>query len=84
MGRTLCATLVFGMIGIVTTGIVSIYGILNARIIHTTRVDVEIKKLPEFWEGKKIIHISDVHIGHILRSSFVGRIVKKLILKNQK
>lgn len=43
-----------------------------------TRVDVDIRDLPDSWDGKKIAHISDVHVGHILRSSFVRRIVKRV------
>ena len=43
-----------------------------------TRVDISIKNLPEYWEGKKIIHMSDLHIGHILRSPFVRKIVRKI------
>lgn len=55
-----------------------IYGISNARNIQITRVDVQIRNLPPSWEGKKIAHISDVHVGHILRSPFVRKIVKKV------
>ena len=59
-----------------------LYGISNARIISMTRVDVEIRNLPEAWEGKKIAHISDVHVGHILRAGFVRRIVRRINKEN--
>lgn len=49
--------------------------------MRITRVDVSIRDLPASWEGKKIAHISDVHIGHILRSGFVRRIAKKINLE---
>ncbi len=71
----------FGLIGIIISGGIVIYGVFNARIISITRIDVSIKNLPKYWEWKKIAHISDVHIGHILRSNFVGRIVKKINLE---
>ena len=65
-------------IWLAVTGITVFYGIGNARIIHTTRIDVAIRDLPASWDGKMIAHISDVHVGHILRSSFVRRIVRKI------
>lgn len=71
-----------GLIGLCISGTVVVYGIYNARIIYTTRVDVEIRDLPPSWEGKKIAHISDVHVGHILRSRFVRRVVKKINSEN--
>ncbi len=71
----------FGLIGIIISGGIVIYGVLNARIISITRIDVSIKNLPKYWEWKKIAHISDVHIGHILRSNFVTKIVTKINLE---
>jgi uncharacterized protein len=67
-----------GTLGIAFTAVVSTYGLYNARIIRMTRVDVDIRDLPDSWDGKRIAHISDVHVGHILRSSFVRRIVKRV------
>jgi uncharacterized protein len=69
---------VLGTLGIFFTTTASTYGLYNARIIRMTRVDVEIRNLPDAWDGKRIAHISDVHVGHILRSSFVRRIVRRV------
>lgn len=60
----------------------SLYGLYNARNIQITRENIYIKNLPESWNGKKIGHISDVHIGHINRSSFLGKIVRKINAEN--
>ncbi|MBP9779406.1 metallophosphoesterase [Candidatus Gracilibacteria bacterium] len=68
-----------GLLGegaMILSGIIALYGILHAKKIYITRVDVSIKNLPDYWEGKRIVHISDVHIGHIQRSPFVRKIVK--------
>ena len=69
---------ILGIIGIALTTLATVYGLSNARIIRMTRVDVEIRNLPDAWDGKRIAHISDVHVGHILRSSFVRRIVRRV------
>lgn len=42
------------------------------------RVSVAIKNLPDFWEGKEILHVSDVHLGPIWRQSFFDRLVSKI------
>lgn len=42
-----------------------------ARSIKVTTAKVKIKNLPEFWWGKKIIHVSDVHLGPIWRQVFL-------------
>ena len=34
--------------------------------------------LPSTWQGKKLVWVSDVHLGHIRRSSFARRVVKKI------
>ena len=60
-----------------TIGIV-MCGISNARVIRTKPIDVYIKNLPDQWNQKKIALVSDVHIGHILRSNFLKRIVKRV------
>ncbi|MDD2680919.1 MAG: metallophosphoesterase [Patescibacteria group bacterium] len=41
-----------------------------ARVIRVKRRSIKIKNLPEFWRGKKIIHVSDVHLGPIWRQKF--------------
>lgn len=69
-------------IGLGISGITVLYGISKARILSITRINIEIKDLPISWEGKKIAHISDVHVGHILRSWFVRRIVRKINAEN--
>lgn len=37
-----------------------------------------IQNLPNEWEGKKIVQINDVHLGHIIRSDFAARIVEMI------
>lgn len=48
----------------ISLGIVA-YGVYNAFHMRVRRVEVFIRSLPEYWEGKKIVQISDVHLGAI-------------------
>jgi predicted MPP superfamily phosphohydrolase len=41
-----------------------------ARKIRVKRQAIKINNLPVFWQGKKIIHVSDVHLGPIWRQKF--------------
>lgn len=47
---------------ILCSALISIYGLWNATEIRTTQVTVAIPGLDPAWQGKKIVHISDVHL----------------------
>jgi hypothetical protein len=60
----------------------SAYGIVNAyhpRIVH---YNVNIKNLPAEWKGKKLVQLSDVHLGRILGQDFLSRVVDKVNAQN--
>jgi predicted MPP superfamily phosphohydrolase len=57
---------------------VSIYGSFEARDIVTEKVSITTSKLPEEVERLKIVQISDVHIGLIVREDRVNRIIKEV------
>ncbi|OGF20676.1 hypothetical protein A2Y83_00535 [Candidatus Falkowbacteria bacterium RBG_13_39_14] len=54
------------------------YGFYNAQNPQIKNLTVKIKKLPENWKNKKIVHIADVHPGHINRANFLKKIVNKI------
>lgn len=54
----------------------SAYGIINAASPVIREDTVYIQNLPSAWEGKKIVQINDVHLGHIIRSNFAKQIVE--------
>jgi len=41
----------------------TLYGVYLAYIIKVTTVHVQLKSLPENWRGKKVLQISDLHLG---------------------
>ena len=68
---------------ILFTGIV----ILWARFISTSGLDVREskiinQKLPNSFQGLKIVHFSDVHYGGTVNKKYLGKIVEKINLTN--
>lgn len=55
-----------------------LYEFYLAYFIKVRRFDAEIQDLNDFWHNKKILHISDIHLGPIWRSKHYKRIVKKI------
>lgn len=56
----------------------SIYGVWNALNPEIKNISVSIPNLPAEWHDKKIIQLSDVHLGHIYREKYIERIVEKI------
>jgi predicted MPP superfamily phosphohydrolase len=67
-----------GSFSIFVAVLISIYGTYNAQNFIVKEVSVEIKNLPEYWKGKKIVQLSDVHLGFIYREKFIEKIKKDL------
>ena len=55
----------------------SIYGVKQASQVQIKNFTVQIKNLPSFWQNKKIVQISDLHLGHIHKKNFLEKIVEK-------
>jgi predicted MPP superfamily phosphohydrolase len=58
--------------------LLSLYSTWNAYFPKIKKIFVTIPDLPKNWQAKKIVHISDVHLGHLYRASFLQGIVKKI------
>jgi hypothetical protein len=54
----------------------SLYGAWNAFNPRITDIQITIKNLPEWWRGKNIVQLSDVHLGHVYRANFLEKVVK--------
>jgi hypothetical protein len=75
-------SVVFGVVAIVLACFYSAYGVWNAYHPRTVDVRVSIKNLPPAWQGKKIVQISDVHLGHILGADFLRGLVEQANAQN--
>ncbi|MDD5083986.1 MAG: metallophosphoesterase [Candidatus Moranbacteria bacterium] len=63
---------------------VSVYGVWNAMHPRIQNISVTIPNLPEGWKGKKMVQISDVHLGHIYRAPFLQKVVDAINKENPK
>jgi len=69
---------ILGWIFFSLAGLFSIYGVWNAMCPQIKNITVTIPNLPAEWKGKKIVQLSDMHIGHVYRTNFVKDIVAKV------
>jgi predicted MPP superfamily phosphohydrolase len=67
---------IFAGLFFLLTALLSWRGFYNAFKIRFKNIDLEIKNLPDFWVGKKIVQLSDVHLGAIYRQKFLSKISK--------
>ena len=56
----------------------SAYGVWNNFTPRVTRIDVKIKNLPAIWIGRKIVQISDVHLGHVFGVRYMRNVAAKI------
>jgi uncharacterized protein len=54
---------------------VSIYGLINARIIRIRRVTIRLPNLPIHWRGRRALVMSDLHLGPVNGARFCRRLV---------
>ncbi|PIR80602.1 hypothetical protein COU24_03100 [Candidatus Kuenenbacteria bacterium CG10_big_fil_rev_8_21_14_0_10_39_14] len=58
--------------------IISFYGIYNALNPRIKNISVIIPGLADNWQGKKIVQISDAHLGSILSTGFMRAVIEKV------
>ncbi len=52
------------------------YGVLMSQRVAVVRKTVALRNLPESWRGKKIVFLSDLHLGNIRRAAFARKVTK--------
>ncbi|MGA2629219.1 MAG: metallophosphoesterase [Terriglobia bacterium] len=67
----------FGWAAVVLAGLYSGYGVWNAYHPRTTEIRVKIRNLPPAWQGRRIVQLSDVHLGHIHGAAFLEDLVAR-------
>lgn len=66
--------MIIGSVMVVLAVIWSGWGMWNAMHPVVKEITVTIKNLPEYWKGKKIVQLSDVHLGFVYREKFIAKI----------
>ena len=54
------------------------YGVWKARHPRVRGIEVVIEGLPEGWRGRKIVHLSDLHLGHANGAGFMRGVVRQV------
>jgi predicted MPP superfamily phosphohydrolase len=60
----------------------SLYGTWVAYHPVVKNISVPIANLPESWQSKKIVQISDIHLGHLYRADFAQRLANQINAQN--
>jgi predicted MPP superfamily phosphohydrolase len=55
-----------------------ILAVLNAAWPRIVRVTIKLPNLPASWRGRTAALVSDLHLGQVRNSGFLGRVVRKL------
>lgn len=58
--------------------VVSFYGVWNTSHPIVKRIDVTIPSLPDSWKGKRIVQLSDVHLGYVYQPEFMHRVASQV------
>lgn len=54
------------------------YGTWVSGRAGITRVKIALPNLPNAWRGKKIVFVSDFHLGNVRREEFAAKVVRKI------
>jgi predicted MPP superfamily phosphohydrolase len=56
----------------------TVYGLVNAACLRTSRITVKLPNLPSAWHGRTAALITDLHLGHVRGPGFLRRIISRL------
>lgn len=73
---------IIGGLAVTATIIFSGYGVWSAYHPQVKEIEVGIKNLPAAWHGKRVVQISDTHLGHVFEKDFLQEIVDKINVIN--
>ncbi|PIS41812.1 MAG: hypothetical protein COT25_01100 [Candidatus Kerfeldbacteria bacterium CG08_land_8_20_14_0_20_42_7] len=58
------------------------HGLWSAYTLRVEFIEIGIRNLPHTWEGKRIVQISDVHLGHIHGERFFHKLISFIEMQN--
>ncbi len=58
--------------------LIHLYGTVRSGRADVTRINVTLPNLPSAWRDKRIVFLSDVHLGHVRGAHFMAKIVRKI------
>ncbi|MDD2758164.1 MAG: metallophosphoesterase [Patescibacteria group bacterium] len=69
---------IIGVVAIILASLYAIWGVWNAFHPEIKRIEVKINNLPVTWQGKTVVQISDIHLGHVFGQKFLQKIVDQI------
>ena len=66
-----------GVLFFLIAAIISIYGFFHGRKVVVKNIEISLPGLSQSWKGKRIVYMSDLHLGPIRGARFAEK-VKKL------
>ncbi len=67
--------LYYGLAAVFVSSVLTIYGLINARVTRLTKIKISLPNLPAYWKDKSAIMVSDLHLGQVLRKGFANKII---------
>ena len=55
----------------------AVFGLVNARKLRVRHIAVSLPSLPDAWQGRRALLISDMHLGHVNGAEFAKHIAAK-------
>lgn len=68
----------YALLLLILSTLFTITNIFSAFYPQIKRLTIKIKDLPDYWEEKTVVMVSDVHIGPIYRQRFLNRAIAKI------
>ena len=68
----------FGLAAVLLAGLYSTYGIWNAEHPIVRTLTVKIRNLPPSWRGRRLVQITDLHLGLAQGPAFLEDVVRKV------
>ncbi len=81
VGREVPTSAVLLLVALLSLGVTA-FGLLKAAYPEVRHFTIEMENLPKEWQGKKIVHLSDLHLGHILGNRFMSYVANKVAEQN--
>lgn len=79
LGTTVIAHLpLIGKVLMAIAVVTSLYGLYSAQNIVVRPLTIKIENLPESWQGRRAVFISDVHLGQVRTEKFAEKVVSTI------
>jgi predicted MPP superfamily phosphohydrolase len=69
---------IIGTIVLLGSICITVYGVLRAKRLFTHSVLVKIPSIPEIWKSKRVVWVSDLHLGQVYGSEHAEKVVKHI------